>query len=266
MIALMRDRVLYPFVETNRPGPVTDKSIPIQDRIYYPFADVDIHYNVQRIKRLILVDVRSMTKVASRASIPEGQGAVFSILAPRNAPCDLVYPGIIWPNNFGPVDFPHSTAYTWGQRYRVLRKTRESILKFIAQVRRALTSWQLEEIESPRITLYTVYDRHLREKKVSRAMFFRVMHPTFNPLITNSEAVFLRGACYSFYKFQYITMATAIDNLLRSPHLDTYVCQKMLACGWLDREGFDDEAFRFLEEYEDLAQGDRFVEEGEEIY
>jgi len=213
-----------------------------------------------------MVDVRSMTQVSSRTPIPEGQGAVFSILAPRNAPCDLVFPGIVWPNNFGPLDLPHSVADTWGQRYRVLRQTRESILKFIAQVRRSLTPWQLEEIESPLITLYTIRDRHMRQKRVSRAMFFRVMHPTFNPLVTNAEAVFLRGACYSLYKFHYNTMATAIDNLLRSPHLDTYVCQKMLASGWLDREGCDDEAFRFLERYEDLAQGDQFAEEGEEIY
>jgi hypothetical protein len=28
----------------------------------------------------------------------------------------------------------------------------------------------------------------------------------------------------------------------------------------LDREGVDDEVFRFLEEYEDLAQGDDFID------
>ena len=213
-----------------------------------------------------MVGINSMMQVSSQTPIPEGQGAVFSILAPRNAPCDLVFPGIVWPNNFGPLDLPHSVADTWGQCYHVLRQTHESILKFIAQVRRSLTPWQLEEIESPLITLYTMRDHHMRQKRVSRAMFFRVMHPTFNPLIMNAEAVFLGGACYSLYKFQYNTMATTIDNLLQSPHLDTYVCQKMLASGWLDREACDDEAFHFLERYEDLAQGDQFVEEGEEIY
>ena len=60
-------------------------------------------------------------------------------------------------------------------------------------------------------------------------MYFRVMHPTFNPLVTRSEAVFLRGACYSFRKFESNTLATAIDTVLRSPQLDTHVCQKMLA-------------------------------------
>jgi hypothetical protein len=108
--------------------------------------------------------------------------------------------------------------------------------------------------------------RQLTEKKVSRAMFFRIIHPTFNPLVTNAEAIFLRGACYSLRKFQFNTIATAIDELLRSPQLDTHVCQKMLARGWLDQDGVSDEAFRFLEEYEDLAQGDDFAEEGEDLY
>jgi hypothetical protein len=34
----------------------------------------------------------------------------------------------------------------------------------------------------------------------------------------------------------------------------------------LDREGVDDEAYGFLESYEDLAQGDNFTEDGEDIF
>jgi hypothetical protein len=40
----------------------------------------------------------------------------------------------------------------------------------------------------------------------------------------------------------------------------------MLAQGWLEREGVDEEAYRFLEGYEDLAQGDNFTEDGEDIF
>jgi hypothetical protein len=266
MIALMRDRVLYPFVETNRPGPVTDTSVPIQDRTYYPNADFDIHYNILRVGKLIMVDLRSMTQASTKSFLPQGQTGVFSVLAPRNAPCDLVYPGLIWPNQFGPLDLPPITARTWGQRYKSLRKLRESITNFISRIRSSLTTWQIEEAESPLISLYAMHNRQLTEKQVSRAMFFRVIHPTFNPLVTHSEAVFLRGACYILRKFQHTSVATAIDNLLRSPQLDTHVCQKMLARGWLDRDGVEDEAFRFLESYEDLAQGDNFADEGEEVY
>jgi hypothetical protein len=56
IVALMRERVLYPFVETNRPGPVTDTTVPIRDRKYYPHPDIDIHYNIIRVKRVIKVD------------------------------------------------------------------------------------------------------------------------------------------------------------------------------------------------------------------
>jgi hypothetical protein len=262
----MRDRVLYPFVETNRPGPITDSSVPIQDRTYYPSEDIDIHYNVMRVRRVIKVDLQSMTQVSSRTPLPVGQTGVFSVLAPRNTPCELVYPGIIWPNQFGPLDFPPIVSKTWGERYNTLRKAHESILDFIARIRKSLSRWQLEEIESPLITLYTMRDRHLTEKKVSRAMYFRIIHPTFNPLVTHSEAVFLRGACYALHKFQFTSIASAIDNVLRSPQLDTHVCQKMLAHGWLEREGVEDEAYSFLESYEDLAQGDNFTEEGDEVF
>ena len=229
ILALMRDRVLYPFVEVNRPGPVTNESVPIQNRKYYPNPDVDLHYNFLRVKRHIMVDAKTMTHVSSRTPLPLGQGLVFSVLAPRNAPCDLIYPGVIWPNNFGPLDFPPIMSHTWGERYRALRKARASVVNFISRIRKSLTPWQIEEIESPLIMLFTMRDRRLTEKKVSRAMYFRVMHPTFNPLVTRSEAVFLRGACYSFRKFESNTLATAIDTVLRSPQLDTHVCQKMLA-------------------------------------
>ena len=262
----MRDRILYPFVETDRPGPATDKSVPIQDRKYYPNPDVDLHYNFLHVKRLIMVDTRTMKLVSTGAPSPEAQTSVFSVLAPRNTPCDLIFPGVVWPSNFGPLDFPPMTSKTWGQRYRSLHKAHESIRNIIARVRRTLTSWQIEEIESPLITLYTMHDRQLMEKRVSRAMYFRVMHPTFNPLVTDSEAVFLRGACYSFRRFQFNNFAASIDNLLRSPQLDTHVCQTMLDKGWLDREGVSIEAFRFLESYEDLAQGDNFAEDEDEMY
>src|ERR1700736_991132 len=54
--------------------------------------------------------------------------------------------------------------------------------------------------------------------------------------------------------------------LLRSPQLDTHVCQTMLDKGWLDREGVSIEAFCFLESHEDLAQGDNFAEDEDEMY
>jgi hypothetical protein len=89
-------------------------------------------------------------------------------------------------------------------------------------------------------------------------MFFRIMHPTFNPLLTEAESTFLRGACYALRKFQHDLVAEAIDHTLRAPQLDVHMCQSLLRMGCLDRDDLDDRAYHFLEEYEAKAQGDLF--------
>ena len=94
-------------------------------------------------------------------------------------------------------------------------------------------------------------------------MFFRIIHPVFNPLVTSQEAVFLRGACYALHKVQCEAIAAAIDNVLRSPQMDIHMCTELLLRGCLDREDIDEEAFRFLEDYEDMAQGDAYEDNSE---
>jgi hypothetical protein len=96
-------------------------------------------------------------------------------------------------------------------------------------------------------------------------MFFRIIHPTYNPLITQAEATFLRGACYALQKFQYTLRASTIDQVLRSPQLDVYVCTKLLAMGCLDRDDREERAFAFLESYEAQAQGDSYSADNGEV-
>ncbi|KIM71045.1 hypothetical protein PILCRDRAFT_17447 [Piloderma croceum F 1598] len=256
--ALTRERVLHPFIETNRPGPPTDKSVPIRDRKYYPYADQDVHYNIPRSERLLLVDTRNLTVPPCTEEVPTAVSAIFTVLAPRNSPCALVYPGLLWPNNFGPMDLPAVVDDTIGERFEGMRRMRKSIAGFIGRVRNMLLPWQIEEIESPLLTLYTLHGRQLCEKKVNRDMFFRIVHPTFNPLVNRAESNFLRGACYTFRKMQLEQLASSIDHLLRSPQLDIHVCSKLLAMGCLDNDDLEEKAYQFLEAYEDEAQGDNF--------
>jgi hypothetical protein len=258
ILALTRDRVLHPFIETNRPGPVTDRSIPIEERTYYPYADMDVHYNIARVDRFICVDTRDFTIVPPQEAPPGTHTVIFSVLAPRNAPHGLVFPGQIWPDNFGPYELPRVSARTLGERYQGLKRLRHSITGFIKRVRQSLTTWQLEEIESPLITLYTIHGNRLVEKKVNRGMFFRIMHPNFNPLVSNAEATFLRGACYALQKFQHDLVASTIDHLLRSPQMDVHMCTKLRELGCLDDDRRDKQGYEFLEHYEDMAQGDRY--------
>jgi hypothetical protein len=256
--ALSRDRVFFPFIETNRPGPRTDSSIPIEERIYYPYADLDVHYNIPRAERLIRVDLRSLTIISDQDPVPAGLSAMYTVLAPHNTSHGLVLPGLLWPNSFGPLDLPHVVARTLGERFRGLCELRKSIMRFIVQVRQMLTPWQITEANSAFFTLFALHGTQLVETRVNRAMFFRIIHPTFNPLITRVEAVFLRGVCYIFRQFQQYHFAETIDLLLRSPQLDEFMCRSLLELGCLDKDGKEEEAYHFFQHYEDAAQGDAF--------
>jgi hypothetical protein len=87
-----------------------------------PYADLDVHYNI----------ARDMTLVPCKKIIPSGFTAIYTQLAPQNSPHDLVFPGVLWPDNFGPLDLPHVTARTIGERYEGLRQLRRSMVNFIA--------------------------------------------------------------------------------------------------------------------------------------
>jgi hypothetical protein len=238
--------------------------IPIRERKYYPYPDMDVHYNIPRTKKLFVVDLRDMTLVTREKAIPSSFTAVFSQLAPRNTEHDLIFPGILWPDSFGPLDLPHVSAQTIGDRYYGLRKIRKSLVHFISRVREVLNPWQLHEIESPLITLYRRSGDRLVENPVNRAMFFRIIHPTFNPLLTSAEATFLRGACYALQRFHFTLRASTIDHVLRMPQYDAHVCFKLLGMGCLDRDDREERTFCFLEDYEAQAQGDSYVSDSDE--
>jgi len=89
-------------------------------------------------------------------------------------------------------------------------------------------------------------------------MFYRIIHPTFNPLVSRQEATLLRGACYALREFQHDIMAEAIDRLLRQPQMDQFMCGELLLRGCLEGEGDREKAYRFLEDYEAMAEGDDY--------
>jgi hypothetical protein len=82
IIALSWERLFYPFVETNCSGPAMDKSIPIEDRPYYPHFNQDIFYPIQRIKRQVTVNMQTMEVVPPSSNVPVGRSTIFLVLAP----------------------------------------------------------------------------------------------------------------------------------------------------------------------------------------
>jgi hypothetical protein len=111
-------------------------------------------------------------------------------------------------------------------------------------------------LDDPRFTLYVVRGEKLEKKYVERGNFFRSLHPVYNPLVTEQEAVYFRGAAYAYYRFRQDAIADTIDQVLRAPHYDYQLCRELLELGCLDAYGHDERAYQFLEQYEDLAKGD----------
>jgi hypothetical protein len=256
ILEMTRDRLVYPPVEINRPGPPTNRSLPVWARRYHPYADADVHYNIMRVEKLVVVDLRNLTVADPRLPIPTGQMGVFSVLAPRNDPQGLIFPGLIWPDQFGPIDFPQISATTLGQRYEELRTIRQRVAMFIERVRRIFPDWVRKELESQEISLFSLKGRQLISHQVNRSMFFRILHPTFHPLITRDEATFLRGACYALQQFRFTHAAETVDRLLRTPQLDEHLCRRLFERGCFEQMDGLEEAERILEIYEDRAGGD----------
>jgi len=244
-----------------RLGPRTNKSVPIYLRTYYPYADSKIHIPIPRVDRIVVIDVSTLSLPGVSDSLTQamtdGKTQIFSLLSPRPPHFDPVFfPGYITPNYCGPLDLPNVTATNLGERYLQLREARQSIITLNNRLRKDLPSWLVKELDDAKFALYGVKGEKLEKKFVDRASFFRSIHPVFNPLITDSEATFLRGAAYAYYRFRQDAIANTIDEMLRSPHYDFQLCRELLELGCLDLVGMEETAYRFLEEYENHARGE----------
>jgi hypothetical protein len=60
-------------------GSITECSIPIGKCTYYPYPDLDVHYNIPHVEKLILVDLHDFTVVERKNTVPAGLTAVYSI-------------------------------------------------------------------------------------------------------------------------------------------------------------------------------------------
>jgi hypothetical protein len=168
----------------------------------------------------------------------------------------ILFPGHVTPSHCGPLDFPNITVFTIGERYFQIREARQAIKMLYLRIRSGLPPWLVEELEEPKLSLHVVRDWRLEKKYVDRGIFFRSLHPIYNPLVKDSEATFLRGAAYAYYRFKQDAIADTLDQVLRSPHYDFHLCQELLELGCLDEFGRDQQAYAFLEDYEAHAQGD----------
>jgi hypothetical protein len=245
----------------SRLGPYTNRSTPIHLRTYYPYADSKVYFPIPRVDRVAVIDISTMEFPEAPESLTHasssGRTQIFSLLAPRPPAFEQVlFPGQICPNHCGPMDLPNVTALTIGERFVQLREARFAIISLHSRLREVLPQWLVEELDDPRFTLYSVQGEKLEAKYVDRGNFFRSLHPVFNPLITELEATYFRGAAYAYYRFRQDTIADTIDQVLRSPHYDYQLCRELLELGCLDEYGHDDRAYQFLEQYEDLAKGE----------
>lgn len=242
----------------NRPGPRTNKNVPIWDRKYHPYANNDAHYNIARIEKLIVVDLRTMRLATESVANDSIQTKIFLVLAPKNAPNGLLFPGIVYPLDFGPTDLPPVIARTLSDRYKQMYSQRTSICRFIARVRNTLARWQIAECESPHITLYTFRGPHIVPARVKREIFFRVLHPCHNSLVTRAEACFLRGACYSLRRSGQDQVAEAMDRMLCTPQYNDFHCRSLLERGLLDDRRRKESAARIFEDHKSNAIGDQY--------
>jgi hypothetical protein len=244
-----------------RLGPRTNLSIPIRHRTYYPYADSKVHVPIPRVERIAIIDMRTMTFPGASDSVAHafmaGTAQIFSVLTPRPPAFDLVlFPGYVTPSQCGPLDFPNITVYTIQDRFYQIREARQAVQSLYFRIRGVLPLWLVRELEDEKFVLYVAREGTLEKKYVDREGFFRSLHPVYNPLIRDSEATFLRGAAYAYYRFNQDSLADALDQVLRTPHFDFQLCRELLELGCLDEFGRDEEAFRFLESYEEHAEGD----------
>jgi len=246
----------------SRLGPLTNQLIPIHLRTYYPYADSKVHIPIPRVDRIAVIDTTTMgfpgpSEALTHASF-SGRTQIFSLLAPRPPSFETVlFPGHVHPNQCGPMDLPNVTAINLGERFVQLREARFAVISLYSRLREDLPRWLVEELDDPRFTLYVARgDEKLEKKYVDRGNFFRGLHPVYNPLITDREAMYFRGAAYAYYRFRQDAIADTIDQLLRSPHYDHHLCRELLELGCLDQYGKDEQAYQFLEQYEDHAKGE----------
>lgn len=248
-------RELYPFIEINWPGARTLPSVPVLQRPYVPYNDQGIFWNIQRVEKTLMINLRNLTIPDPCDVISADQSTIFSVLAPTNHLHTLIFPGILWPNCFGPLAITSNSARTIGDRLNQIIVSRSKVITFLEQVRTTLAGTYSNDLKSPVLTLFTARGRRLLPFRVNRASFFRVIHPGFNPLVTEEEASYLRGVCYLLHKFNSDNMASSVDCLLRTPQMDKFLCRELLATGCLDDPHMGDTAIKVLECYERLAQG-----------
>lgn len=258
MQRILRHPSLARLIPINRAGPRPDLSIPVQQRKYYPQNDQSPFLNIARAERILHIDLSTMHAPYSREDIPPAQMGIFTILAPADGPDSLVFPAQIWPESYGPNGLPPVTSSQLGQWFREMRKCRQKILGYIQGVRAHLSPWQIAQCESQCQTIFIFQGRNLVPRRVNRQFLFRVLHPTFNSLITDNESTFLRAACYHFRKTQQEEIASTIDNILRTPQYNEYLCRDLLVRGLLDdtSDAAEIRAMYCIESHDNLARGE----------
>jgi len=227
-------------------------SVPIQERIYYPYADLRRPLQRSQDEETYHGRYRTMRVISPHSPLPAGRTAIFSVLAPEFAR-NSYFSGTHLANRFGPKDLPTFRRATGISVFDVLKRTRHSIVGFIQRIKACLAIGNSRRSSLLNCLIHSKGKSACRKHSTGKCCF--ISPPTFNPLITRKKQCFCEVQLTPCHRFHHDDVAYAIDSMLRSPQLDVHVCVNLLACGSLDDPRREHVGWKFLEEYERSAQG-----------
>lgn len=238
-----------------------ERRIPIRERRYRGWGDIESSRPVARVKGFLKVDIRTLQVLTSTADIPPYFVKRFTILGGVLDPYVLPHSIDNTPN--GACDIPPYSATTWSSRVDEFHDLRRATNCIISDTIKCLTVDQNNECNCSTISIFRLHHGRLVPTATDRTSFFERLHPSFNPFVTVSEGIFLRSAVYILRETpSYIALADSIDILLRTAHYDTWLIRELIA---MDRLGLsrrrDDDTFRFIENVENERLSDQYHDE-----
>lgn len=248
-----------PTLTIKKPMTKDPRKAPLEYRDYLPEHDYGPGVIRPRMGRIFAIDIRTCHPISGFEDPPIAEVYIRFVTNLCGAFEPYIFPDVIHNSPPGPYDLPPVRARKWGERINEIYGARNDIHELRGQVESSLTPAQITELNRININMFTTNTKNsLVDSTIDREYFFRKLHPVYNPLVTKSEATFLRGACYHFRRLQQHVLANSIDVLLCTPHYDDYYCRQLLELGCLDHHTTfqRQRACAYIKRHEDRAIDD----------
>lgn len=248
-----------PILTVKKPITKDPRKAPLEYRDYLPEHDYGPGIIRPGTGRIFAIDMRNCHPISGFEDPPIAELYIRFVTDLCGAFEPYIFPDVVHNSPPGPYNLPPVHARKWGERIDEIYSARGAIQGLKGQVESLLTSTQILELNRTTINMFTTDTKNsLVESTIDREYFFRKLHPVYNPLVTKSEAAFLRGACYHFRRLQQHVLANSIDVLLRTPHYDNCYCRQLLELGCLDQYNTfqRQRACAFIKHHEDRAIDD----------